>query len=168
MHLRQAELVGVPMPFVLAFLLVFGCGDAADSPDLEVDPTFRSFAQYYAGAFCEGECAAFHELRSDGTLSVKESGGPVRETRVSAEDLARAVEVFTDPALVDFFVEDPLARCGVVDSVELTQLVFVDGPRGGVTNRCDDPPLQAAREKLWELSAGYLGTDVFGRSMSEL
>jgi len=144
-------------------LLAPACGDTGDSPGLEVDPTFRSFTQYYAGAFCAGECVAFHELRSDGTLSVRESGGPTREAQLSEEDLAEAVEILTDPALEDFFFDDPLSRCGVLDSVEFTELRFVDGPRAGVTTRCDDPPLQAARERLWELSVVYLGSDVFGR-----
>lgn len=158
----------LPAFLIAGFLPVVGCGDTADRPDVEVDPTFRSFTQYYAGAFCADECVAFHELRSDGTLSVKQSGGPIRAAQLSEEDLAEAIEILADPALEDFFVDDPLSRCGVVDSVEFTELRFVDGPRGGVTTRCDDPPIKSAREKLWELSAAYLGSDVFGRAMSEL
>ncbi len=166
--MRVAATWVLPAFLVIGFLSVSGCGDAAESPDVEVDPSFRSFTQYYAGAFCTDECVAFHELRSDGTLSVKESGGPIREAQLAEQDLAEAVEILTDPALEDFFFDDPLARCGVVDSVEFTELRFVDGPRAGVTTLCDDPPLQSAREKLWELSAAYLGADVFGRPIGEL
>ena len=76
--------------------------------------------------------------------------------------------VFTAPGLVDFLAEDPLARCGTVDSVEVIELVLMDGSRGGVTTLCKDAPLQAARAKLWELAATYFGADVFGRTLSEL
>jgi len=141
--------------------------------DLELASTFETFTQSYGGGLClpEGDCRAFTELRADGLLRLDrwdEFGGPIHEAQVSAEDLAAAVAVFTAPTLVDFLAEDPLARCGTVDSVEVIELVLTNGSRGGVTTLCEDAPLQAARAKLWELAATYCGADVFGRTLSDL
>ncbi len=144
-----------------------------DCECMDVDSGFESFEQSYSGGPClpEDDCQAFTELRADGLLRLDrwgEPGGPVHEVRVSAVDLADAVAVFTNPALVDFLAEDPLARCGTVDSVEVMELVLADGSIGGVTTLCEDAPLRAARAKLWELAATYFGADVFGRPLSEL
>ena len=163
----------------VAALFCAACGDTGATTggpgptDVEVDPTFESVAQSYGGGLClpEGDCQAFTELRADGLLRLDrwdEFGGPIHEAQVSAEDLAAAVAVFTAPGLVDFLAEDPLARCGTVDSVEVIEPVLMDGSRGGVTTLCKDAPLQAARAKLWELAATYFGADVFGRTLSEL
>jgi len=159
---------------VLAFSIA-ACAETAGTelPELQTSSGFVSFTQSYGGGPCnpEDDCNAFTELRANGVLRLDRWGepdGPVHEAQISGEDLAEAINVLTDPVLLEFLDDNPTVRCGVVDSVEVVELVLEDGLRGGITTICEDPPLEAARAKIWELSATYFGADVFGRGLSEL
>jgi hypothetical protein len=110
----------------------------------------------------EDDCSAFIELNMDGTLLVDRWGEfpvVVHETTVSAEDLAAAVSVLTDPELVTL-LGGPVLPCSLVfDWVVLMELVLADGARRNYVTTCEDPPIQAASATMRQLSETYLPDD---------
>ncbi len=110
----------------------------------------------------EDDCSAFIELSMDATLRVDRWGEfpvVVREATVSAEDLAAAVPVLTDPELVGL-LGGPVLPCSLVtDSVVSMEVVLADGARRNNITTCEDSPIKAAAATIRQLSETYLPED---------
>ena len=139
----------------LALVLCVSCGDGSANPD------FRSFRLSSSGGPCipEDDCAASIELSMDGTLRVDRWGElpvVVHEATVSAEDLATAISVLTDPELVALLGGPTLPCSLVTDFVESMEVVLADGARRNNVTTCEDPPIEAALATVRQLSETYL------------
>lgn len=107
----------------------------------------------------EYDCSGSVELLADGTLRIDVDGERpvvVHEARVSTSDLAAAIPVLTDPALIallDLGEPPCVPPTDVFEGMELTL--------GGVvhdnsTTTCSQPPIAAARATMRRLAETYL------------
>ena len=111
--------------------------------------------------FCppEVDCSSFIQLHADGTLEVDRSGelgGDVHVAQVSDVDLADAVAVLTDDALIDILTLDEPPCQAPTDIFESMTLESPEKTWSNSTTFCDDAPLVAARETLRNLGDSYL------------
>jgi hypothetical protein len=142
----------------LVLLVCLGCGDTS------ANRGFQSFRLFMAGGLCEpnDDCASSIELSSDGTLLVDRWGEfpvVVHEATVASVDLAAAVPVLTNPALVAL-LDGPVLLCSqVFDYVVFMEVVLADGVHQGNVTTCQDPPIQAALDAMEGLAETYLPED---------
>lgn len=122
---------------------------------------FERFTMNTAAGPCPPnfDCDGFIEVLASGLLRVEtfgEVGDPVKEVELSPEDLAAAVQVFTDPALLALLDgQDPL--CNAPTDIFESMLVVVDAmSHDASTTVCDQPPVAAARDMAVGLSDKYL------------
>lgn len=122
--------------------------------------TFERFRLDSAAGPCppEQDCDGFIELVADGTLRVETFGDvedTVVEAAVSDEDLAAAVDVFSDPALLAL-LDGPDPACEPPSDIFEMMTVVVDGvTHDGGTTFCDQAPIAAARETALGLAQTY-------------
>jgi hypothetical protein len=121
---------------------------------------FESFTRAWGAGPCppEADCAAFIELHADGTLRYDRFGETpvvIHEATVTAQELAGAIEVLTDPDLVALLdLGEPPCE-PPTDIGENMTLVARGVEHSNSTTVCDDPPLVAARETLQALVDAY-------------
>jgi hypothetical protein len=122
---------------------------------------FERFQMDFAAGPCPpGEdCDSFVELLGDGTLNVEEYGdvtNTVHTAQVSAQDLADAVLIFTDPALVALLEPGKSPCVPPTDIFEMMQ-VEIDGVLYlSPVTACNDAPIAAARSKATQLQVMYV------------
>jgi hypothetical protein len=146
---------------VLALLLGSISLAACDGEDGRIPAEdFESFTRSWGAGPCipEEDCAAFIELRADRTLRYDRFGETpvvVHEATVTAEELAGAIEVLTDPQLVALLDLDQPPCEPPTDIGESMTLVARGVEHSNSTTVCSDPPLVAARETLQALVDTY-------------
>lgn len=122
---------------------------------------FDLFRKSNAAGPCppDTDCDGFVELLASGTLRVEkfgDLGNPVTEIDITADDLAAAVAVFTDPALLAL-LDGPGPLCDPPTDIFESMLVVIDGAdHDATTTLCDQPPIAAARDKANELRDKYV------------
>ncbi len=122
---------------------------------------FERFQMDFAAGPCPPgqDCDSFVELLADGTLHVEQYGdvtNTVQTAQVSAQDLADAVVVFTDPALVALLEPGKSPCVPPTDIFEMMQ-VEIDGVLYvSPVTACNDAPIAAARSKATQLQVMYV------------
>jgi hypothetical protein len=122
---------------------------------------FERFTMNTAAGPCppDFDCDGFIEVLASGLLRVEtfgEVGDPVKEAQLSPEDLAAAVPVFADPALIAL-LDGPDPACSAPADVFESMTVVVDAVAHDTSTAfCDQPPIVAARELAEALSVKYL------------
>jgi hypothetical protein len=132
------------------------CEDKADV----CESSFDSFSTF-RGGFCpfEMDCSASIELQADGTLIVDRMGEPQggnHVATVSAEDLADAILVLTDPALVELLDSTSPPCTQPTDIFESMTLEDNEGTHRTSTTFCNLDPIAEARKTLNALADKYL------------
>jgi len=140
-----------------------GDGDGGDTARADAAPLgdFESFRYSTAGGLCpdDMDCVGFIELTSDRVLMVDRNGElpvVVHQAEVTAGELADAVPVLTDRALVALLdLGEP--PC-VPPSDVFEEMTLVEGSgrqhKNSVTF-CEDAPIAAARATLRALADAY-------------
>ncbi|PCC75025.1 hypothetical protein SAMN02745121_03769 [Nannocystis exedens] len=122
---------------------------------------FERFTLRSVSGLCppESDCDGFVELLSTGLLRVEkvgDLGNPVTEVEIDTEDFALALEVFTDPALIEV-LDSPDPLCDPpTDMFEEMELELDGTLHEATTTVCPQAPLQAAREAAEELRLKYV------------
>ena len=122
---------------------------------------FERFQMEFVAGPCppEADCDGFVELLADGTLSVEEFGDitdTVVVAQVSAQDLADAIAVFTDPALVAL-LDDTEPPCVPPDDIFEQMTVEIDGMLfDNSTTACKNAQIVAARDMAMQLQDTYV------------
>lgn len=122
---------------------------------------FERFTMNIAAGPCppEADCDGFIEVMASGLLRVEtfgEVGDPVSEAALSPEDLAAALQVFADPALLAL-LDGPDPACEPPTDIFESMTVVVDAVSHDTTTTfCDQPPIAAARDMAIALSEKYV------------
>jgi hypothetical protein len=106
------------------------------------------------------DCSGFMELRADGTLLVDRVGEEIeepRQARISDEDLANAIAVFTKPAFVELLDLDEPPCIEPYDIFESMTITEVDGTEHrNRTTLCEEVAISDARAVIDDLADRYL------------
>lgn len=135
-------------------------------PDAGVDsgPTagvFESFrlTQSYGPCPSGSDCVGYIDLDKAGQLlrdPVSSVGAPVGSANVTPAELASAVAVFTDPALVKLLDASSPPCVPPTDIFESMKLVAGGVTHQNSTTMCDNAPVKAARDLIYQLGDKYL------------
>jgi hypothetical protein len=136
-------------------------GSAAGVDSGSAAGAFESFRLTQSFGPCPpgSDCVGYIDLDKAGQLlrdPVSSQGAPVGSASVTPAELASAIAVFTDPALVKLLDASSPPCVPPTDIFETMKLVA-----GGVTHQnsttvCDNAPVKAARDLIYQLGNNYL------------
>jgi hypothetical protein len=140
-----------------------GCWAA---PDAGVDSgsaagAFDSFrlTQSYGPCRPESDCVGYIDLDKTGRLLRDQFSGldaPAGPASVTPAELASAIAVFTDPALVALLDASSPPCVPPTDIFETMKLVAGGVTHQNSTTMCDNAPVKAARDLIYQLGDKYL------------
>ncbi len=123
--------------------------------------TFESFRLTQSFGPCppESDCVGYLDLDGAGKLlrdPLSSPSAPVPSATVTAAELASAIAIFTDPALVSLLDADAAPCVPPTDVFESMKLVAGGVAHQNSTTMCDDAPIKAARDLIYQLGNKYL------------
>jgi hypothetical protein len=138
-----------------------GCWAA---PDAGVDSgfvadAFESFRLTQSFGPCppESDCVGYIDLdRSGRLLRDLFAGEPVGSATVTPAELASAIAAFTNPELIKLLDADSPPCVAPFDIFENMKLVAGGITHENGTTMCDNAPIKAARELIYQLGDKYL------------
>jgi hypothetical protein len=135
-------------------------------PDAGVDSgpataAFESFRLTQSFGPCppQSDCVGYIDLDQAGRLRRDGFSGasvPVASADVTPAELATAITVFTDPALVKLLDASAPPCVPPTDIFEKMQLVAGGVTHANSTTTCDNAPVKAARDLIYQLGNKYL------------
>jgi hypothetical protein len=105
------------------------------------------------------DCVGYIDLDKAGQLlrdQVNSPGVPVGSASVTLAELANAIAVFTDPALVKLLDASSPPCVPPTDIFETMKLVAGGVTHENSTTMCDNAPVKAARDLIYQLGNKYL------------
>jgi len=135
-------------------------------PDAGVDSgpaagAFESFRLTQSFGPCppDSDCVGYIDLDRAGQLlrdPLSGVGAPVGSASVTPAELASAIAIFTDPALVKLLDASSPPCVPPTDIFESMKLVAGGVTHQNSTTMCDNAPVKAARDFIYQLGDKYL------------
>jgi hypothetical protein len=135
-------------------------------PDAGVDfglgaGEFESFRLTQSSGPCppESDCVGYIDLDRSGQLlrdPVSNPGAPVGSASITPTELASAIAVFTDAALIELLDASSPPCVPPTDIFETMKLTAVGVTHENSTTMCDNAPVKAARDLIYQLGDKYL------------
>jgi hypothetical protein len=122
---------------------------------------FESFrlTQSYGPCPSEMDCVGYIDLDKTGQLlrdQLSSPGAAVGSARITEAELAGAIAVLTDPTLVELLDAGEPPCVAPMDIFETMKLVAAGVTHGNSTTMCNNAPINAARDLIYQLGDKYL------------
>lgn len=101
----------------------------------------------------KGDCKTVVELTAEGALTLDPWGAPGAEilrAQLAAAEVEQAAPSLTAPELLTLLDHDP--PCEGADQTETMEVHIAGRARRGATGACNDPPIQAVRKVMLDLT----------------